>query len=143
MNTQEMVTGGQETASLIENSRQPEETLYVDTKLGRTPNAKVLTVPFRTQVWTTKVAPDGTNEVRPTYPNFIKCLEDGRIDDALVSLSIEIRTRLIMALSFKHISLEAPLGVRLIESTETLSALSSTKLKLKRWHVMQMEIVHH
>ena len=111
MNTQEMVTGGQETASLIENSRQPEETLYVDTKLGRTPNAKVLTVPFRTQVWTTKVAPDGTNEVRPTYPNFIKCLEDGRIDDALVSLSIEIRTRLIMALSFKHISLEAPLGV--------------------------------
>ena len=86
-----------------------DETLYRLIKLGDT--GKTFNMPFRPSAWKTSVSPDGTGRPKPIEPKYVKDFEDGRIEDGLISLSVEVRGKIVESLKFKHISYEAPLAV--------------------------------
>ena len=104
--------GGQEQTTSPEAPLKVDEILRRDVKFGTSPTAKVFKgMPFKASAWSTTVAEDGTGRPKPIEPKYIKDFQDGRIEEGLISLSIEIRIRLVMGLSFKHASYEAPLAV--------------------------------
>lgn len=70
-------------------------------------------VPYRASAWATVVTTEGPKP-RAIEPNHVIALRDGRIYDALTSLTIEARIELMRVLSFKHVCDEALLSVSML-----------------------------